>query len=228
MAKRLIIILGYTLNEDGTIKSILKFRLDRALSIYQPTDTLLVCGKYTPKALISRRCEHTTEAEAMQQYLMAHGVAPENILKEEESATTFGNALFSCLNILNNSKEHYQQIIVVSNEFHEPLVQYCFDKVLGDHYSYVFSAVPDEILDTTIEELEQWRNIIAKLVDECYPLLFSDIENGDIAAIQSVITSSKHDSFASSVKNLLNLDDSVDIVIASEAETQSVASALRI
>ncbi len=65
MTKRLIIILGYSLANDGAIQAILKSRLDKAISIYQQTDMLLVCGKRPPKAVVPMRCEHTTEAEAM-------------------------------------------------------------------------------------------------------------------------------------------------------------------
>jgi uncharacterized SAM-binding protein YcdF (DUF218 family) len=218
MTKRLIIILGYTLTDDGAVQPILKSRLDRALSIYQPTDTLLVCGKYAPKALIPRRCEHTTEAEAMKQYLIEHGINSENILKEERSATTFGNAFFSYLDVLKGAPQKYQSIIVISNEFHEPLLRYSFDKVFGNHHAYVFSAVPDATLSVTLEEIEPWKNIIKQLVEKCYPLLFSDVENGGIEAIQRVIDSPQRIIFESKVKSLLHLNESADIVIASEEE----------
>ena len=228
MTKRLIIILGYTLADDGAIQPILKSRLDRALSVYQPTDTLLVCGKHAPKALIPKRCDHTTEAEAMKQYLIEHGIASENILKEERSATTFGNALFSYLDVLKGASPNYQPIIVISNEFHEPLVRYSFDKIFGDHHSYVFSAVPDATLSVTLEEIEPWKNIIKQLVAECYPLLFSDVENGDIEAIQLIIDSPQRITFESKVKALLHLNESVDIVIASEDEILSPTSNINI
>lgn len=218
MAERLIIILGYTLTHEGSIQPILKARLDEALSVYQPTDTLLVCGKYPPKAMVPMRYEHTTEAEAMKQYLMLHNVPEAKIFKEEESVTTFGNALFSYLNCLNLMPT-YQSIIVISNEFHGPLVRYSFDKVFGDQYPYTFHAVPDATLGIGLVQIEQSKNIISQLVSECYPLLFPDVKNGDINAIQSIIGDPQQRKlFESSVKKLLHLDESADIVIASEAE----------
>lgn len=217
MTKRLIIILGYGLANDGSVQPILKSRLDKAISIYQKTDTLLVCGKQPPKATVPMRCEHTTEAEAMLRYLVNHDIPTENILKEEQSATTFGNALFSYF-ILFQEPTTYQPIIIISNEFHEPLVKYSFDKVFGNRYPYIFHAVPDAPLDIAPEVIEQWKYIINQLVEQCYPLLFSEVENGDIDAIQSIIESPQRIIFESSVKSLLHLDEAVDIVIASEAE----------
>lgn len=217
MTGRLIIILGYSLANDGSVQPILKSRLDEAISIYQKTDTLLVCGKQPPKATVPTRCEHTTEAEAMKQYLVDHDIPAENILEEDQSATTFGNALFSYLNFLQGAAM-YQQIIIISNEFHEPLVRYSFDKVFGNRYPYIFHAVPDATLDRAPKEIEQWKYIVNQLVERCYPLLFSEVENGDINAIRSIIEGSPRIIFESSVKRLLHLDETADIVIASEAE----------
>ena len=143
MTKRLIIVLGYTLNNDGSIQPVLQSRLDEAKSIYQPTDTILVCGKYPPKDVVPTRCEHPTEAEAMKQYLILQGIPAEYILKEEDSVTTFGNALFRFLKIRNEINQ-YHSIVVVSNEFHGPLVEYSFNTVFGAHL-YTFHASPDVI-----------------------------------------------------------------------------------
>jgi hypothetical protein len=218
MQTRLIIILGYSLTKEGMIHPILKSRLDSALAIYRNTDAILVCGKRPPISVVPMRCEHTTEAEAMKQYLVGEGVSAGTILKEEESATTFGNALFCYLNFLKGAPTTYQNIIIISNEFHERLVRYCFDKVFGNQYPYIFHPVPDAVLDMATDKIEQSKDIMNQLVEKCYPLLFSDVKNGDINAIQSVIGSHKRYAFAMSVKALLCLDESSDIVIASESE----------
>lgn len=216
MTQRVIIILGSALAQDGSIQPVLESRLKEAISIYnQSTDTMLVCGNRPPKAVAPERCEHTTEAEMMKQYLILNNVPVETIVKEDESATTFGNALFSYLNVLKGTTT-YQSIIVVSNEFHGPLVKYCFDKVFGEQYAYEFHAAPDVISGTA---LEQTKHIINQLVKEHYPLLFGTVNNGDIDAIQSIIeNSSQRILFESGIKKLLNLDENADIVIASEAE----------
>lgn len=97
-------------------------------------------------------------------------------------------------------------------------MRYCFDKVFGNHHHYTFFAVPDEALNVRPDEIQSWKNLIKQLVEECYPLLFSKIENGNIDAILSVIESPKRMEFKSKLKMLLHLDDSTDVVIASEEE----------
>jgi hypothetical protein len=85
------------------------------------------------------------------------------------------------------------------------LVKYSFDKVFGNRYPYIFHAVPDASLDIAPEAIEQWKYIVNQLVEQCYPLLFSEVENGDIDAIQSIIESPQRTIFESSVKSLLHL-----------------------
>lgn len=207
---KLIIILGYTLNGDGSIQPILQSRLDEAISFYGPTDEFLVCGKRPPKALAPMRCETTTEAEAMKKYLIANGIPAEKIFKEEQSTTTFGNAYYSYWSFLKNTTK-YQSIFVISNKFHYPLVKYSFDKIFGDKYPYAFHPVSDVHLKMNHQEIKQWESLIQKVVDTCYPLLFGDVQNGDIDTIKSIIEGPRHLGFETSIKNSLQLDDSVDI-----------------
>lgn len=64
---KLIIVPGYTLNNDCSIHPILKSRLDEALSIYKSNDLFLVCGKRPPEFISSNLCRKLTEADAMQE-----------------------------------------------------------------------------------------------------------------------------------------------------------------
>lgn len=204
---RLIIILGYTLNKNGSIQPILKSRLDAALSIYKETDIFLVCGKYPPKLVAPMRCETLTEAEAMKQYLIANEIPIGNIIKEEQSITTFGNAFYS-LDFVK--KLQPESIIIIANEFHEPLIKYSFNKVFGKNHLYNFHAIPDHSLNTPDQEIMEWRRKIKHMVEICYPILFSEVKDGDINAIKSIIEGPRNIDFESSVKNMLNLKDSLD------------------
>lgn len=211
---RLIIILGYTLNEDGSIQPILKSRLDAALSIHEKTDMFLVCGKYPPKLVAPMRCEASTEAEAMEQYLIAKGIAPTKILKEEQSITTFGNAFYS-LDFVK--KLQPESIIIIANEFHKPLIKYSFNKVFGKNYLYNFHTIPDHNLNTAEQEIMEWRRKIKHMVEICYPILFLETQDGDINAIKSIIEGPRNIEFESSVKAMLNLKNNTDrIYIVSE------------
>ncbi len=152
MSTRLIVALGYTLSNNCRIRPILKSRLDEALSIYKQTDKILVCGKMPPKLLMPTRCEKITEAEVMKRYLIENNIPELNIIKEEKSTTTFGNAFYS-LDFINEQLP--SSVLIISNEFHYPLVKYSFNKVLGSKYNYKFHIIPDSCLKTNLEEIER-------------------------------------------------------------------------
>ena len=208
MTKRLIIILGYTLTNNCEIQPILKSRLDAGLSVHQATDKFLVCGKMPPKLLVPARCEKTTEAEAMKQYLVGNQILAENIIKEEQSTTTFRNAFYGLDYIKTESPE---SIIIIANEFHYPLIKYSFDKVLGSKYNYSFHIIQDASLSVDIQKLEQWRNIVNNMVETYYPILFSDVKDGDIDELKAIIEGPINPKFEIYVKDLLHLDESADI-----------------
>lgn len=204
---RLIIILGYTLNEDGSIQLILKSRLDEALSIHEKTDIFLVCGKRPPKMIVPMRCETVTEAETMKQYLIANKIPVEDIIKEEQSITTFGNAFYS-LDFVK--KLQPESIIIIANEFHKPLIKYSFNKAFGKNYLYNLHTIPDYSLNTPDQEIKEWKRKIKHMVKICYPILFSEVKDGDINAIKSIIEGPRNLEFESSVKTMLNLEESID------------------
>ena len=206
---RLIIILGYSLSSAGDIQPILKSRLDLALSLCQESDQILVCGKRPPKFVVPNRCETVTEAEAMKQYLLSHGILETKIIKEEDSTTTFGNAFYSFDIVKSLDPE---SILVVSNEFHTELVNYSFNKIFESKYPYKFYAVPDLSLSINMDEIKQWKVIINHLVEVCYPILFAGVKDGDIYSINSIITSPRNVDFENCIKSLLNLEGSNDIV----------------
>jgi uncharacterized SAM-binding protein YcdF (DUF218 family) len=208
---KLIIILGYTLTVDCLISPILRSRLDKGISLYQSNDEFLVCGKGPPQNIAQARCEKTTEAEAMKQYLMACGIPADKIFKEDQSTTTFGNAFYSYWNFLRVQEP--KPIIIVSNQFHAPLVKYSFDKVFGHRYPYTFHAANDACPRAELHQLKQWKLIINEMVETCYPKLFEGVENGDIQRLKSVVDGPRNLNFESCVRNLLNLEDSVDIAI---------------
>lgn len=208
MTKRLIIILGYTLNSECQIQPILQSRLDAALQIYQPEDKILVCGRRPPKSLTPSRCEVLTEAEAMKQHLIHNGIREENIVKEEKSTTTFGNAFYG-LHLIK--KESPAEIVIIANEFHYPVIKYSFTKVLGNNYSHDYHIIPDASLNTSLKEIQKWREIGQRMIDNLFPLLFKDVEDGDIKTLTSIIAGPVNPKFEQYVRNLLNLDRSVDI-----------------
>ena len=89
---------------------VLTLRLDEALRLYHEgyANDIIVSGAQGPD-------EKTTEARAMKLYLMDHGIAPDHIMIEENSFSTYQN--------LHNSQKIMQEqgwknTIIVSNTSH--------------------------------------------------------------------------------------------------------------
>ena len=110
-----IIILGFQLNPDGTMKEELIGRLETALACAQqyPNAWLLCTGGPTAKS------SHTTEAAAMGAWLMENGIPEERILLEERSLTTTENAQYCCA-LLRNEHPEVTSIALVSSDYHIP------------------------------------------------------------------------------------------------------------
>lgn len=92
--KDYVLILGCKVREDGTLYPIIRSRVDRAMSFVEAEEKdgkqavfLPTGGKGTDEKL--------SEAEAMQRYLLEHGVEPSRIKPETKSTNTRENMLFS-------------------------------------------------------------------------------------------------------------------------------------
>lgn len=85
------VILGNRLNDNGSITSIMESRLQSAIKIdklFQP-DKIIVSGG------VANKVAQISEAQTMYDYLIAHGVAADKIVKEDSSMTTKQNAEYS-------------------------------------------------------------------------------------------------------------------------------------
>jgi len=112
-----IVILGYMLNDDGTMQDELIGRLQTGLHCAQqyPEAYVLVTGGGT-----ALRKPEATEAGCMAGYLKEHGVAPERIIVEDRSLTTGENALYSC-QIISEQYPEIRHVAIVSSDYHVPL-----------------------------------------------------------------------------------------------------------
>ena len=85
------VILGNRLNDDATISETMKQRLELALEIenaVQPDKFILSGG-------LANVAAGTTEAVAMHEWLVAHGVSADKLILEDKSLSTKQNAKFS-------------------------------------------------------------------------------------------------------------------------------------
>lgn len=109
---QVMIILGCQVRQNGP-SVLLRDRLDEALGYLEehPDMTVVVSGGQGPD-------EPTTEAQAMADYLVEHGVEEENILLEGESHNTTQNFQYSKTLLAQENIDDSDGVLVVSNGFH--------------------------------------------------------------------------------------------------------------
>ena len=111
MSKKVAIILGNRVNDDGTITEIQKERLEMAIEIekeFNPDYFILSGGSPNQLAGIS-------EAKGMYDYLVSKGFNKDKLILEEDSTSTKENAVFS---IPIAEKLGAEIIIVCSSLYH--------------------------------------------------------------------------------------------------------------
>ena len=89
--KNVVVVLGNRINNDGTLTKTMYKRLELTLSIdkqFHPELIIVSGGIANPQVNFS-------EADAMYDYLVEHGIEKERLLKEGNSMSTKENAIFS-------------------------------------------------------------------------------------------------------------------------------------
>ena len=109
---QVMIILGCQVRQNGP-SVLLQDRLDEALGYLEdhPDMTVVVSGGQGDD-------EPTSEAQAMAEYLMEHGVEEENILLEDKSHNTTQNFQYSMALLAQENIDDSDGVLVVSNGFH--------------------------------------------------------------------------------------------------------------
>ena len=107
-----VIIHGSGLLRGREVSKLLADRIDKAIEVYE-TDP-------TPPILIPSggkgRDEEISEAEAMEQYLIEHGIPKDHIIKEDRSTTTRENLAFSKKIIDERDADPY--VALVTSNYH--------------------------------------------------------------------------------------------------------------
>ncbi len=123
--KDVIIILSGGILENASLSDFSVKRAEKGYELFMKgvSNRILISGRwsflyeYEPKM---------TEAKAIKEHLLSLGVNKENILLEEQSVDTIGNAYF-CKQIL--AKKRWKDILVITSDFHVKRTQYVFSKV---------------------------------------------------------------------------------------------------
>ena len=109
-----LVVLGFQLNPDGTIRAELEERLKTALAASrQYPQAFIVCTGGGTAA----DNPDATEAGRMAEWLEANGVDPARIIVEDHSLTTAQNAVYT-FDLLAEKAPQVNQIAIISSDYH--------------------------------------------------------------------------------------------------------------
>ncbi len=172
-----IIVLGFTLKDKKKLPSVLKSRLDTAISLYSnsPESKLIMCGGLSNSKL------KITEAEAMKQYAVSRGIEKRDIIKEDTSTDTIGNAFFIKQRILKPNK--WRNIALVTSGYHLRRAKIIFKKVMGKGYRIKFIGVRAFDAHSIFYKILGIENDFTELTHA----FFKNIKDGDDKQIKKLI-----------------------------------------
>ncbi len=141
----IMVILGCQVKSWGP-SVLLQDRLDRALDYLEdhPDMTIVVSGGQGSD-------EPCTEAQAMYDYLVDHGVDGEQILLEEESHNTLQNLRYTKELLEAEGYDLDSGIVVVSNGFHLTRVRMLWERVFGSDGNLSTLAAPSSHLPSRLK-----------------------------------------------------------------------------
>ena len=143
------IVLGYPANDDGSISTLLKDRMDHAIDLYHK--------KQIKKMILSGAGvkNNFKEAHIMKEYALANEVKEKDIILEDQALNTFDNLRLSKQIVLNNN---FQSIVVISNHFHLLRASYFVSKFFNH---YVMSSLPkiNSIHLYVLEYFRMWNSL---------------------------------------------------------------------
>ena len=111
-----LVVLGYQLNPDGTMRMELVERLRVALAASRKYPNALIVCTGGPTAWSN---PEATEAEKMAEWLIRNGVSPDRIVTENRSLTTAENTVFT-FDILEERFPRVTRLAIISSDYHVP------------------------------------------------------------------------------------------------------------
>ena len=111
-----IVILGFALNSDGTMKPELIGRLQAGLNVANQYPNAYVC--VTGGGTASGN-PNVTEGGLMGDWLLEQGLAPERLIRETRAGDTVGNARYT-YDILSTTYPTVDKVVIVTSDYHIP------------------------------------------------------------------------------------------------------------
>jgi len=184
MLKKYDTIVGISnvLNKDGSVAEDVKLRTDRAIYLWDCgySDILSFSGGYDKDSECLEDESPWTQAEGMKRYAIEKGVPEKQILKEELSRDTVGQAYFVKRDLV--LPRNWEKLVVVSSDYHMRRVMKIFDlffprKNFLVDYKWANTGLVD---DLDIEESERQRF-------DMFISMFGGVKPGDNDAIEEIM-----------------------------------------
>ena len=137
----LIAILGYGFSKDWKLSLNTYHRMKIGADLYKKgvAKKIAVCGRWSINYDLKNIVPPTTEAEEMKKVLVDLGIPEEDILKEDWSKDTIGNAFFLKTKIVKPLS--FEKILVTCADYHLERVKFIFNKVFEESYLVDFFPV---------------------------------------------------------------------------------------
>jgi uncharacterized SAM-binding protein YcdF (DUF218 family) len=168
----IVVVLGGGIDLQGNIPTYVYSRLDEAIKLQNNLNCrILVSGEYS--FLYDKVKPPFTEAFKMQEYLLKKGVLETQIIKEEQSKDTIGNAYYSKKYIFLPEKE--KEAIIITSDFQVERVKYIFNKIFGSEYSFKIIGIKSELPSGEREAIwQRQKELLLKT-----QALLSNMKDGD-------------------------------------------------
>ena len=143
-APEVMVIFGCQVKEDGP-SELLRDRLDTALAYLEdhPDMTVVVSGGQGPD-------EPVSEAQAMYDYLTAHGAEGERIVLEDQSSNTWENIRYTLALFHSGAVEGGGKVLAVSNGFHLARIRMLWAREWEGPYTLSTLAAPSSHLPSRL------------------------------------------------------------------------------
>lgn len=209
-----IVVLGRSVNADGSLGLIARARVDRALQLFEMgiAPRIIFTGKC---GLMAEASPAVTEAAAMARHARAHGLPRAAALLEERAQDTIGNAYFVRTQWLDPNG--WTSIRIVTSDFHVPRAAWVFGKVLGSAFDLSHSPASSERFGRSVGVRAREESDIARFLSEW----IGHLPDGDVEAIGRFITE-QHPAYAAHPAMMkAQLRDRVDEISRSRRAEES-------
>jgi hypothetical protein len=169
-----IIVLGGGYRPNFNITKETLSRMQRGIELFlkKKANKIIVSSGFI------RKKQKITEAEVLFQYCLKKGLRMKDIIKEEFSLDTIGNAFFSRKYIIDVNK--FSDLIVVTSDVHMKRSKYIFNKVFGKKYRIKFAKSITGFKEKCLENFIKTEERSLFFAKE----FFNGLKDGDIDSIE--------------------------------------------